>query len=94
MIIAYFDDEGSDMVAIGQCGQLERACINGTPIDEDGEECYEIEMITPEAANYRKIEREFWNDIFEREFKFTFGKTAPDGKNIQTDRQVRKKATL
>ena len=78
VMIAYFDDDGGDMVAIAHSGQLERACIKGTPIDEEGEACYEIEMLTPEAATYRKIERESWNDIFEREFKLTFGQDTPD----------------
>ena len=78
VMVAYFDDDGGDMVAIGHCGQLQRACINGSPIDEDGKEHYEIEMLIPEAATYRRVEKELWNDIFEREFKFIFGQAAPD----------------
>ena len=78
VMIAYFDDDGGDMVAIARSGQLERACINGTSIDEEGEKSFEIEMLTPEAATYRKIERESWNDIFEREFKLNFGENSPD----------------
>lgn len=78
VMIAYFDDDGGDMATVAHCGRLERACISGLPIDKDGDECYEIEMLDPEVATYRTVQREFWYDIFGREFKRIFGSDAPD----------------
>ena len=78
VMIAYFDDESSDMVAIGNLGTLERAFFNGALIDEDEEIYYEIEVQDDHNIRQHKVQREFWNDIFIREFKLAFGQVAPD----------------
>jgi len=78
VLIAYFDDEDSDISVRANCGKLERACLMGTPFGENGENSYEIEMVEVGAVQSRKVGRHHWNDIFEREFKSLFGHPAPD----------------
>lgn len=81
VLIIYFDDEGSDMAIVANCGELERASINGMPVDiddDEGNESFQIDVLNTFAINHQIVRRENWNDIYEREFKSVFGTDAPD----------------
>lgn len=78
VMVAYFDDDGSDNVSIANQGTLDKVHIRGSPIGDEGKVSNEIEISKSGLAQSRRVERNLWNDIFEREFKFHFGQSAPD----------------
>ena len=78
VLIAYFDDEGRDNVSIADCGKIERVSICGSSIEDESEIFNEIELVATEVVRSKRVERKYWNDNFEREFKSLFGHPAPD----------------